>query len=53
MSAGWDVDYYIGGVLKWLCGGPGGVFMYVRPDLLPIAQSKSDRLVRQRVAFLL
>lgn len=30
-----NVDYYIGGVLKWLCGGPGGVFMYVRPDLLP------------------
>ena len=30
----WDIDYYIGGVLKWLCGGPGGVFMYVRPDLL-------------------
>lgn len=29
------VDFYIGGVLKWLCGGPGGVFMYVRPDLLP------------------
>jgi kynureninase len=28
------VDYYIGGVLKWLCGGPGGVFMYVRPDKL-------------------
>ncbi len=30
-----NVDYYIGGVLKWMCGGPGGVFMYVRPDLLP------------------
>ncbi len=29
-----QVDYYIGGTLKWLCGGPGGVFMYVRPDLL-------------------
>jgi len=29
-----QVDFYIGGVLKWLCGGPGGVFMYVRPDLL-------------------
>lgn len=29
-----NVDFYIGGVLKWLCGGPGGVFMYVRPDLL-------------------
>lgn len=29
-----NVDFYIGGTLKWLCGGPGGVFMYVRPDLL-------------------
>ncbi len=29
------VDFYIGGTLKWLCGGPGGVFLYVRPDLLP------------------
>ena len=37
---GWDVDYYIGGVLKWLCGGPGGVFMYVRPDLLPTLKPK-------------
>ena len=36
----WDVDYYIGGVLKWLCGGPGGVFMYVRPDLLPALNPK-------------
>lgn len=30
-----NVDFYIGGTLKWLCGGPGGVFMYVRPDVLP------------------
>ncbi|MGB1286012.1 MAG: aminotransferase class V-fold PLP-dependent enzyme, partial [Aggregatilineales bacterium] len=29
-----NVDFYIGGVLKWMCGGTGGVFMYVRPDLL-------------------
>ena len=36
----WDVDFYIGGVLKWLCGGPGGVFMYARPDLLPSLQPK-------------
>ena len=36
----WDVDYYLGGVLKWLCGGPGGVFMYVRPDLLPTLNPK-------------
>ncbi len=36
----WDVDYYIGGTLKWLCGGPGGVFMYARPDLLPSLNPK-------------
>ncbi|MEO0564133.1 MAG: aminotransferase class V-fold PLP-dependent enzyme, partial [Chloroflexota bacterium] len=35
-----NVDFYIGGVLKWMCGGPGGVFMYVRPDLLPSLQPK-------------
>ncbi len=34
------VDFYIGGTLKWLCGGPGGVFMYIRPDLLPTLQPK-------------
>lgn len=27
------VDFAVGGVLKWLCGGPGGAFLYVRPDL--------------------
>lgn len=27
------VDFLAGGVLKWLCGGPGGCFLYVRPDL--------------------
>ncbi len=31
---GLAVDYYVGGTLKWLCGGPGGVFLYVRPDRL-------------------
>jgi kynureninase len=35
-----NVDFYIGGTLKWLCGGPGGVFLYVRPDLLPTLQPR-------------
>ena len=26
-------DFLVGGVLKWLCGGPGGAFLYARPDL--------------------
>jgi kynureninase len=34
------VDFYIGGVLKWLCGGPGGVFLYVRPDLRTTLEPK-------------
>ena len=29
-----DVDVYIGGTLKWLLGGPGLTFIYVRGDLL-------------------
>jgi kynureninase len=29
-----NADIYLGGVLKWMCGGPGGVFMVVRPDHL-------------------
>lgn len=26
------IDAYIGGCLKWLCGGPGAAFMWVHPD---------------------
>ena len=26
-------DFVCGGVLKWLCGGPGVGYLYVRPDL--------------------
>jgi kynureninase len=28
-----NTDFACGGVLKWLCGGPGVAFLYVRPDL--------------------
>jgi kynureninase len=27
------VDFYVAGCLKWLCGGPGNAFLYVRPEL--------------------
>jgi kynureninase len=29
------VDMVCGGSVKWLCGGPGAGYLYVRPDLLP------------------
>jgi len=28
------VDFYVGGSHKWLCGGPGAGYLYVRPDLI-------------------
>ena len=28
------VDFAVGGCLKWLCGGPGNGWLYVRPDLI-------------------
>jgi len=30
---GLNVDFAVGGVLKWLCGGPGVAYLYARPDL--------------------
>ncbi len=29
----WNVDFLIGGTIKWLCGGPSCGYLYVRPDL--------------------
>jgi kynureninase len=28
-----EVDFAVGGSVKWLCGGPGNAWLYVRPDL--------------------
>jgi kynureninase len=28
-----DVDFATGGSVKWLCGGPGAGFLYVKPEL--------------------
>jgi kynureninase len=28
-----NVDFVCGGSVKWLCGGPGAGYLYVRPDL--------------------
>ena len=32
-AANWNVDFLIGGTIKWLCGGPACGYLYVRPDL--------------------
>ena len=30
-----DLDFATGGSVKWLCGGPGAAYLYVRRDLWP------------------
>ena len=32
-AAEWNVDFLIGGSIKWLCGGPSCGYLYVRPEL--------------------
>jgi kynureninase len=32
-AADWNVDFLIGGTIKWLCGGPSCGYLYVRTDL--------------------
>ncbi len=31
-------DFAVGGSVKWLCGGPGAGYLYVRPDLAAILE---------------
>lgn len=40
----WEVDFLAGGVLKWLCGGPGAAFLYVAPHL-----GRGDRGLRPAI----
>jgi kynureninase len=30
----WGISFGVGGSVKWLCGGPGAGYLYVRPDLV-------------------
>jgi kynureninase len=32
------VDFAVGGSVKWLCGGPGNGWLYVRPDLAELLE---------------
>jgi kynureninase len=36
-----QVDFATGGSVKWLCGGPGAGYLYVRPDLIDQFQPKT------------
>jgi kynureninase len=36
-----NVDFATGGSVKWLCGGPGAGYLYVRPDLQNTLEPKT------------
>jgi kynureninase len=35
-----NVDFAVGGSVKWLCGGPGNGWLYVRPDLADVLEPR-------------
>jgi selenocysteine lyase/cysteine desulfurase len=44
-------DAFVGGCLKWLSGGPGNAFMYVRPDLVPMVNPQGTGWFATRDPF--
>lgn len=44
-------DAFVGGCLKWLSGGPGNAFLYMRPDLIPAARPQGTGWFATRDPF--
>jgi kynureninase len=52
LAAGdWQVDFLIGGTIKWLCGGPACGYLYVRPDLQRELQPRLTGWVAHNAPF--
>ena len=47
----WNVDFLIGGTIKWLCGGPACGYLYVRPDLQKELQPRLTGWVAHAAPF--
>ena len=47
----WEVDFLIGGTIKWLCGGPACGYLYVRPDLQTELQPRLTGWVAHAAPF--
>jgi kynureninase len=46
-----NVDFATGGSVKWLCGGPGAGYLYVRPDLQPKLEPKTTGWMAHEAPF--
>ena len=47
----WEVDFLIGGTIKWLCGGPACGYLYVRPGLQNQLQPRLTGWVAHNTPF--
>jgi kynureninase len=45
------VDFATGGSVKWLCGGPGAGYLYVRRDLWPLLEPRLTGWMADREPF--
>ena len=50
-AIGLGVDFVTGGSVKWLCGGPGAGYLYVRPDLQETLQPKTTGWMAHEAPF--
>ena len=48
---GLNVDMACGGSVKWLCGGPGAAYLYVRPDLVRTLTPRTTGWFAHRAPF--
>lgn len=46
-----NADFATGGSVKWLCGGPGAGYLYVRPDLQPVLEPKTTGWMAHEAPF--
>jgi kynureninase len=46
-----NVDFATGGSVKWLCGGPGAGYLYVRPDLQDQLEPKTTGWMAHEAPF--
>jgi kynureninase len=46
-----DADFATGGSVKWLCGGPGAGYLYVRPDLQTRLEPKTTGWMAHEAPF--
>src|SRR5436190_8714668 len=46
-----NVDFATGGSVKWLCGGPGAGYLYVRPDLQNTLEPKTTGWMAHEAPF--